>query len=296
MSIMETLFLYSTGFAVAGSLLTLMIAGYVFNSVIPEEQREFMDPLPTWLKLCWPLVRIFAYYIGSNYSVESLSKLDARLQKTGVGYLMNAEEFIGVRIVSALFQMFAAILVMDLLQDHNIIWPLLGLAFGYYFPEIWLNDTRKKREKEVIRALPVFLDFISMSVEAGLNFTGALTQAMDKVPKGALYNEFSIVMRDVRAGFSRADALQRMSDRLGIKDVTIFIRAIITAERLGSSMKKTLKVQSEQRRNERFQRAEKMAMEAPVKLIAPLIMFIFPVTFIVLGFPIFMKFMGEGLL
>ena len=293
---LDTLFLYSTGFSVAGSVLALLIAGYIFNSVIPEDNREYLDPLPVWLKLCWPLVRIFSYYIGSNFPVETLNKLDARLQHTGVSYLMNAEEFIGVRIVSALFQMFAAILVMDLLQDHNIIWPLLGLVFGFYFPIIWLNDTRKKLEKEVVRALPVFLDFISMSVEAGLNFTGALTQAMDKVPRGALYNEFTIVMRDIRAGLSRADALQRMADRLDIKDVTTFIRAIITAERLGSSMKKTLKVQSEQRRNERFQRAEKMAMEAPVKLIAPLIMFIFPVTFIVLGFPIVMKFVGEGLL
>lgn len=293
---LDTIFLYSVGITVGISVMCLLIAGSIFNSVVPDDNRKFLDPLPLWLKLCWPLVRIFAYYIGSNFPVETLDKLDERLQKTGVGYLMNAEEFIGVRIVSALFQMFAAILLMDLMQDHRIIWPLFGLLFGYYFPEIWLNDTRKKREKEVIRALPVFLDFISMSVEAGLNFTGALIQAMDKVPRGALYNEFSIVMRDIRAGLSRADALQRMSDRLAIKDVTIFIRSIITAERLGSSMKKTLKVQSEQRRNERFQRAEKMAMEAPVKLIAPLIMFIFPVTFIVLGFPIVMKFLGEGLL
>jgi len=119
---------------------------------------------------------------------------------------------------------------------------------------------------------------------------------MEKAPKGALYSEFGIVMRDIRSGLSRADSLQRMSDRLDVKDVTTFVRAVIQAERLGSSMKKTLKVQSEQRRNERFQRAEKLAMEAPIKLVAPLIMFIFPVTFIVLGFPIVMKFLGEGLL
>lgn len=293
---MDTILLYSVAIGVGVSVLLLLVSGYFFNSVIPEDNREYMDPPPLFIKIVWPLVRIFSYYISSNLSIDVLTKLDKRLQKTGVSFLVNAEEFIAIRIVSALFQMLIAIILMDVLQKHNMLWPISGLLLGYYFPEIWLSDTRKKREKDVIKALPAFLDFISMSVEAGLNFTGALAQAMDKVPKSALYNEFSIVMRDIRAGMSRADALQRMSDRIDVKDVTVFIRAIITAERLGSSMKKTLQVQSEQRRNERFQRAEKMAMEAPVKLIGPLIMFIFPVTFIVLGFPIVMKFLNEGLL
>ena len=293
---MDTLLLYFITVCVGTSVVLILVSGYYFNSVIPTDNREHMDPLPPLIKIIWPVVRIFSYYIGSNLSVDTLTKLDKRLQKTGVGYLMNAEEFIGLRIVSALFLMLAAILIMDVLQKHNLLWPVGGLLLGYYFPEIWLNDTRKKREKDILKALPAFLDFISMSVEAGLNFTGALQQAMDKVPKSALYNEFTIVMRDIRAGLSRADALQKMADRVDVKDITVFIRAIITAERLGSSMKKTLQIQSEQRRNERFQRAEKTAMEAPVKLIAPLIMFIFPVTFIVLGFPILMKFMNEGLL
>ncbi len=293
---MDEILLYSVALGVGTSVSLMFVSAYYFNSVIPKDNREYMDPLPAFIKPIWPLVRIFSYYVASNLSIDMLTKLDKRLQKTGVSYLMNAEEFIGLRIVSALLQMLAAILIMDVLQKYSILWPLSGLLLGYYFPEIWLNDTRKKREKDITRALPAFLDFISMSVEAGLNFTGALNQAMDKVPKSALYNEFSIVIRDIRAGMSRADALQRMSDRIDVKDVTIFIRAIITSERLGSSMKKTLQVQSEQRRNERFQRAEKMAMEAPVKLIGPLIMFIFPVTFIVLGFPIVMKFLNEGLL
>ena len=293
---MDTLLLYTVALFVGVSVSLLLVAGYYFSSVIPKDEREHMDPLPPFIKVIWPLVRIFSYYIGSNISLDTLTKLDKRLQKTGVGYLMNAEEFIGIRIISSLFFMLVAVLMMDIFQKHNILWPMGGLLLGYYFPEIWLNDTRKKREKDIMKALPAFLDFISMSVEAGLNFTGALQQAMDKVPKSALYNEFTIVMRDIRAGMSRADALQRMAERIDIKDITVFIRAIITAERLGSSMKKTLQIQSEQRRNERFQRAEKMAMEAPVKLIAPLIMFIFPVTFIVLGFPIVMKFMSEGLM
>jgi tight adherence protein C len=135
-----------------------------------------------------------------------------------------------------------------------------------------------------------------MCVEAGLNFQGALTQAMEKAPPGALRNEFAIVLRDMRSGLARADALRRMADRLDIGEITSFVSAIIQAEKMGASLANVLRVQAEQRRAERFQRAEKMAMEAPVKLVAPLIIFIFPVTFIILGFPIVMKFMGEGML
>jgi len=293
---MDYIFYYSTSLTVGGSVLFLLLAAYIFNAVVPQDDREYMDPLPFWLRLSWPLVRIFNYYITSNLPVDHLTKVEDKIQKTGISYLLTAEEFVAVRIVSALLQTGAAVMLMFMLQKQNLLWPLGGFLFGFYFPEIWLKDTRARREKEVIQALPVYLDFITMAVEAGLNFTGALNQAMQKAPRGALYNEFSIVMRDIRSGLSRADALQRMSDRLGIKDVTTFIRAVVQAERMGSSMKKVLQVQSEQRRNERFQRAEKMAMEAPIKLVAPLIMFIFPVTFIVLGFPIVMKFINEGLL
>lgn len=293
---MDQIFLYSTSLSVGGSVLLLLLAAYIFYSAVPPDDRQYMDPLPFWLRFSWPLIRIIKHYISSNLSLEYLTKVEDKIQKTGISYLLTAEEFVAVRIVSAMLQTAAAVMLMAILQKHNILWPLGGMLLGFYFPEIWLKDTRQRREKEVIQALPVYLDFITMAVEAGLNFTGALNQAMQKGPRGALYNEFGILTRDIRSGLSRADALHRMSDRLGIKDVTTFIRAVVQAERLGSSMKKVLQVQSEQRRNERFQRAEKMAMEAPIKLVAPLIMFIFPVTFIVLGFPIVMKFISEGLL
>ena len=90
--------------------------------------------------------------------------------------------------------------------------------------------------------------------------------------------------------------MRRMADRLDIQEVTGFVSSIIQAEKLGSSMAQVLRIQAEQRRNERFQRAEKLAMEAPVKLVFPLVLFIFPVTFAVLGFPIVVKFLSEGIL
>ena len=265
-------------------------------SMIGKEDRRYMDPLSWKLKLIWPFVQIIANFFCVFLPYELIEGTEKKLQRTGVSYLMTAEQFIAVRILSAIFAPIVAWFLMIGLDKFEPAWLIIAPILGFLFPEVWLNDTRKKRESAVIRTLPVYLDFITLCVEAGLNLQGALGQAMEKASPGPLRNEFGIVLRDLRAGLSRAEALRRMADRLDIKEITGFVSAIIQAEKMGSSLATILRLQSEQRRSERFQRAEKLAMEAPIKLIGPLIIFIFPVTFIVLGFPIAMKFLGEGIL
>jgi tight adherence protein C len=277
--------------------ISVLLLAYLLQKVTGEverDERDYMDPLPPMLALIWPLVLLVSNTLVQFYSNRYLDQLDSRLQKTGVSYMVNAEQFVAMRYVGALIAfVIGLILVMAVPPKQGTLLILLGLAAGgFMFPLVWLADTRKRREKQVIRTLPVFLDFITMSVEAGLNLTGAVQQAMNKGPDGPLKNEFNIIMRDIRSGVTRAEAMKRMAARLDIPDITSFVNAMVQAERMGSSMAKTLRLQSEQRRTERFQRAEKQAMQAPVKLIFPLVAFIFPVTFIVLGFPIMMKFMA----
>lgn len=268
----------------------------VLYSMIGEEDRTYMDPLSWKLKLIWPLIQIIANFFCVFLPYEIMERTEERLTHTGVSYLLNAEQFIALQILSAIAAPLLALFVMSALGNFQPMWLIVAPILGFLFPNIWLNDTRKKRESAVIRSLPVYLDFITMCVEAGLNLQGALGQAMEKAPPGPLKNEFGIVLRDLRAGLSRSEALRRMAERLDISEITSFVSSIIQAEKMGASLAAVLRVQSDQRRNERFQRAEKMAMEAPIKLVGPLIMFIFPVTFIVLGFPIAMKFLGEGIL
>lgn len=273
-----------------------LITYAVFISV-PEQPidiRTHMDPLPFGLKIIWPFVLTMSLLVEMLYNNSHLDKVEKKLKHTGVSYILTAEQFIALRYVSAMLCLFLTLVVLASLKhaEQVPLFCLLALLAGFIFPSVWLSDTRKRREQEVIRALPVYLDFTTMAVEAGLNLSGAMQQALKKGPKGALRNEFSIVMRDMRSGITRAEALKRMDQRLNIDDITRFVNAMIQAEKMGSSMAKTLRIQSEQRRTERFQRAEKKAMEAPVKLVFPLIVFIFPVTFMVLGFPIAMKFMA----
>lgn len=288
---MDMIFLLAMLLTGASVFIWVIFFGTATDDV-EQDDRSYMDPLPPMLKLLWPFVLLFANTLVNFFSNAYLDRVEKDLQKTGVGYLLNAEQFVALRFVAACITFGLGLLIVAAItpKQSALILIVAPLA-GYFFPLVWLSDTRKRREISVIRTLPVYLDFITMAVEAGLNLPGALQQSMNKGPDGPLKNEFSIVMRDLRSGLSRADALRRMSDRLDIKDITSFVNAMVQAERMGSSMAKTLRLQSDQRRTERFQRAEKQAMQAPVKLIFPLIAFIFPVTFIVLGFPIVMKFL-----
>ncbi len=293
---MIELLLYASAIFAGFSIGSFILLARFVDIKVPEEDRSYMDPLPGGLRMIWAPIQIVSYYLVSNFSNTYLDKVDRKLQETGVGYVLTAEQFVALRFVSGMICfLLALVLIASLVPENNkLTMLLLAPILGYMFPLVWLSDSRKRREKAVIRALPVYLDFITMAVEAGLNLTGALQQAMQKGPKGPLRNEFGVVLRDLRAGITRADALRRMADRLQVNDITGFVNAMIQAERMGASLAATLRLQSEQRRNERFQRAEKMAMQAPVKLIFPLIVFIFPVTFIVLGFPIVMKFLAQS--
>lgn len=277
------------------AILAVLLVGTLY-AMVDQDDRTFMDPLSWKLKLLWPFIQIIANFFCVYLPYEVLENTETKITHSGVGYLLNAEQFIALRIISAIIAPLATLFVMVALDNFQPIWFIIMPILGFMLPLIWLSDTRKKRNTAVVRSLPVYLDFITMCVEGGLNLQGALGQAMEKAPVGPLRNEFAIVLRDLRSGLSRADALRRMAERLDIPEITSFVSSIIQAEKMGASLATVLRVQSEQRRDERFQRAEKLAMEAPIKLVGPLIMFIFPVTFIVLGFPIVMKFMGEGML
>ncbi|RTL51163.1 MAG: type II secretion system F family protein [Rhodocyclaceae bacterium] len=292
----DSFFALLIGLMVGGATLLAFHSISTLKGEVPDEDREYMDPLPPMLNMVWPLIIFIEFHLTYRFPPDWLERTHKRLQETGVGYLMSAEQFYAVRVFAAIVTPLVGGILLAAVDSLDFLLILLLALGGFFFPLIWLGDVRAKRRKDVLKALPVYLDFITMAVEAGLNLNGALNQAMDKGPPGPLRNEFYMVVRDLRAGVPRADALRRMEKRLDMEEITSFVGSVIQAEKMGARLGTALRVQSIQRRTERFQRAEKLAMEAPVKLILPLIVFIFPVTFIVLAFPIAMKFMLEGML
>lgn len=290
----ETLLTLLTGLnlGVAVAAVILLVASILY--MLDDEERRYMDQPPSFMRPVWPLVRLLAYFVISNLPGTLLNKAERKLQKNGVSFMLTGEEYIAGCVV---FIMLFPAMGWFAMASSGDVEPLL-LVFlallGGALPSLWMRDARHKRDVALVRNLPVYLEYLSMCVDAGLNFSGALRQTVEKGPHGAMRNEFRIVLRDISSGQTRADALSRMAERVDLKDIGIFVSAVIQAERMGSSMKDTLEIQAEQRLNERFQRAEKMAMEAPVKLVIPLVVFIFPLTFIILLFPIVIKFIQQG--
>ncbi|WP_207004452.1 type II secretion system F family protein [Trinickia mobilis] len=290
--------LISSSIAVGVVLVAALFVATVHKLArgVPRENRAFRDPLPPVVATLWPLVRFVDFHISRSFPKVVLRDVRGRLDETKVAFMMSESQFVSLCVSSSLVT-FCAGLVPGLLLD--VVWLpalLFAGALAAFYPLVWLRDIAKRNQRLLLKHLPIYLSLLTMAVEAGSNISGALETAVRKGPPGPLQREFEHVLRDVRSGISRAEALQRMAERTRMREIGKFASAVVLAERMGSGLAQTLRFQARQQLTQRFQRAEKQAMEAPVKLIFPLVLFIFPVTFIVLAFPIAMKFVGEGLL
>ena len=289
-----TLLLISLG--IGGFIGVLLFCTWSVLRAVPEEDRSYLDRPPVVFRFFWPVIKLFVFYcsflVTDNYRLVTAMKL----KKAGVEYSLSPEQFLAGKCLSAiLFAVIVLLLLLTLDRSASVL-VILALVAGFFYPELWLKETMDRRAKDVFRSLPFYLDVITLAIEAGTNLTGGITQAVQKGGEGALRVEFSRVLRDIRAGKSRADALREMAARAGTPAVNAVVSSMVQAERAGSSLGPVLRAQSEQLRNMRFLKAEKLAMEAPVKLLGPLVMFIFPTTFIVIGFVILSKAIQSGII
>lgn len=294
------IFMIATAIGLSVALVAWLLSRSV--SEIPPENREYKDvpPLGFWL-MWWP-IQWCSHAITPLMSQRAHAASMVRLRKAGLDYSINPAQFLAGRVMCGVV---AAALGWIVLAQFNpavrggteldaslyLQCSAVAAILGSLYPLLWLSDRLAVRRSELMKTLPFFLDIITLCVEGGLNMQGAIEQAVSKGPRGVLREELQRVMRDIRAGKGRAGALRDMADRLGESSVTNFVVAVIQAESMGMNLGPVLRAQADQRRSERFLRAEKLAMEAPVKMLIPLIFFIFPCTFLVLFFPIVMKFM-----
>jgi tight adherence protein C len=180
-------------------------------------------------------------------------------------------------------------------SGFNVISLLIIAGFagvGFFFPQIWVGQRAGARRNEVIRALPDAFDLITTCVEAGLGMDAALARVSEKV-KGPFADELSRTLREISLGKMRRDALKELAERTDVPDINTFVNAVVQAEQMGSSLGAVLRVQSEQLRVRRRQRAEELAYKAPVKMIFPLVLCIFPTLFIVILGPAIITIMNE---
>ncbi len=155
------------------------------------------------------------------------------------------------------------------------------LVLGFFMPKVWLDNRIRMRQKQILKSLPDAFDLITTCVEAGLGLEAALGRVAEK-SEGPFGEELNVMLHDVALGRLRREALRELADRTGVPDLTSFINAVIQAETMGTSISAVLRVQAEQMRMKRRQRAEQEAQAAPIKMMFPLVLFIFPTLFIVI--------------
>lgn len=293
--------------ALAIGLSVALIGWLVGRSVaeVPAENRDYKDAPPLGFRLAWWPIQWISHYLALLGIAPSDDKSWLRIRRAGLDYMLTPSQFLAARLLCMAVAAALCYWLLDTLARVRLgAQPfsvgtygqaaLFGMVGGWFVPRIWLHDRTALRQRQILKSLPFFLDIVTLCVEAGLNLQGALNQAVDKGPPGAFRDEVQRVLRDVRAGKARAEALREMAGRLREPGITSFVTAVIQAESMGMNLGPVLRAQADQRRSERFQRAEKKALEAPVKLLLPLIAFIFPCTFIVLFFPIVMQFLHAG--
>lgn len=283
-------------YLLAGAFATAMMFAAVFAyrivTAVEVEDRTYADKPPPAMARVWPLIALATHYLGPLLSVEYREKTIRRLRKVELDYALSPQQWFASKVVYACLIGALVTLLALWVGAAGLAIPIAGFVFGFCYLEIWMRDRIKRTEIDVLKNLPAFLDMLTLAIESGCNLTVGMNIAVEKTPDNALRRAFARLLREIRSGRNRIDALRMLEDRLDNAAVSSLISALVQAEKTGASLGMVLRAQSTQRTNERFSRAEKQAMEAPVKMLGPLILCIFPCTFVVIGFPIVVKMLG----
>jgi tight adherence protein C len=177
----------------------------------------------------------------------------------------------------------------------GILVSLTGAVLGFIWPDQVLRRRAAVRRRRMMRELPFMLDLLTLCVEAGLSLPAALRQVASHAPDGPLRQSLRNAAALERTGMDRSHWMQQWAQQADVPGVRTLVTALAQADRLGMSLGPLLRAQAERQRSERFLRAEKLALEAPVRMLFPMVLCIFPCTFLVIGFPVAVKLLDAGL-
>lgn len=237
-----------------------------------------------------PLVQKLAAWtlkLNPKTTVESVS---ARLLSAGLSRTVTPSGFLAGKAGLALGGALAGSLFGGAAMGGfgGVAFALMFGFIGFRMPDLVVSGRAKRRRERVRAELPDALDLLAVSVEAGLGFDGAMGKITEHM-EGALAEEFSLALSEMRVGESRPDALRKMADRVTAQELAAFVRAIIQADQLGMSLSRILRVQAADSRLRRQAAAEERAMKAPIKMLFPTVLFIFPAMFLVILGPAFLN-------
>jgi tight adherence protein C len=260
------------------------------------EEIELSQPFTQ--RVIAPILKGLAGFITRFTPANTIEDIRHKLEMAGRPYNWGPTEFFGFRVLGGVvLGVFAFLLLWMGKQPFQIhlIGTVIGAALGFMLPVLWLSGKIRRRQDEIIKALPDALDLLTICVEAGLGFDAAMAKVAEKW-ENELSRAFGHVIHEIRLGKLRREALREMEHNAGVTDVTSFVAAVIQADQLGVSMAKVMRIQSEQMRIRRRQRAEEKAHQAPIKMLFPMVFLIFPSIYIVLLGPAVLVVMNSGVM
>lgn len=259
-----------------------------------RQERSF----PLAFKMLLPFVGNLDRLVSRPSFKKAVAEANTMLVAGGYEGLVDGKEFVALRILvpvvmgvlwSVAIVLFGAVLPDSLFTSSRIELCLLGIVLFALQPTMWLKNAVKKRHWSIMKSLPFVLDILTLSVEAGMDFISALQRNCATRKMDPLNEELLRMTKEIQVGSSRKEALRNMAMRCRQGDLKAVANALIQADELGVSIGSILRIQSEQLRSRRFDRAEKLANEAPTKMLGPLMLCIFPAVFIILLGPVLMQ-------
>lgn len=252
------------------------------NNIQLEEEPEDDLVKPFSERIIKPGYERFIRLINNTTPHSIKKKYETLISQAGYVGRYSPSNIISMQVMSGLFASGTIYLLGSSYLTAYSVYPYLGaLMLGSYLPYSFIKSNGLKRKKLVQRKLPDLLDLLFISVEAGLGFDMALKRASEKM-EGPLSDEFDRALNEMSSGRGRQDAFRGIIQRTGVGDVNTFLTAVIQSELLGTNIANTLRVQSQEMRQKRRQRAEEIAMKIPIKMLFPLVFFMLPALFIVI--------------
>jgi tight adherence protein C len=267
------------------------------GEAVTLEEIEMSQPLAE--RVFYPMARrvgeVALRFTPQNAIQQTNQKLEMAGNPSGLDpTLFWAFRLGGIALGGLMFFLAAIAPEGSILQGRGLLYGIPAAVLGFYLPELWLQSKIGRRQDAIRKALPDALDLLTICVEAGLGFDAAMAKVNEKWDN-ELSRAFGRVIREIQLGKLRREALRDMADRAGVSEMTSFVAAVIQSEQLGVSMRKVLRIQADQMRIKRRQRAEEEAHKAPIKMLIPMALLIFPTICIVLMTPAVLMLMRSAL-
>ncbi len=290
--------------ALAGCGITwyIMISAKDITYITLADGRRQARVIPIIFKLLLPLApNMFGLFNSPNLD-KLKDKIYRQLTASGYDDLISVKEFLALKILTPLIPGTIWLILTYLLLQYSqqgiliklkpaimLIGPLMFMVM----PAQWLQKAVKKRHLQIQKDLPFTLDLLTLSVEAGMDFMSAIQRNVEHENLKPLDEELIRVLHENQLGKTRREALKSMAERVNLPELKSVVNALVQADELGVSIGSILKIQSEQMRQKRFERAEKLAQEAPVKMLFPLLCCIFPAVILILMGPIILSMLKQ---